>query len=77
MNEKQKYDFTRNTPTVFRFFLKAKDILIVPSAPIVFEDHPTSDVFPILGMTQFKDYFLGYKEPKYLELPILKMFESF
>jgi hypothetical protein len=27
----QKYDFTRNTPTVFRFF-KSKEHLIVPSA---------------------------------------------
>jgi alanyl-tRNA synthetase len=60
--ENQKYDFTRNTPTVFRFF-KSKEHLIVPSAPIVLKDDPTL-MFSNSGMTQFKDYFLGYKEPK-------------
>ena len=37
--------------------------MIVPSAPIVLKDDPTL-MFSNSGMTQFKDYFLGYKEPK-------------
>ena len=57
-----QYDFTRNTPTVLDFF-KSKGHLIVPSAPIVLKDDPTL-MFSNSGMTQFKDYFLGYKEPK-------------
>jgi len=35
----------------------------VPSAPIVLKDDPTL-MFSNSGMTQFKDYFLGYKTPK-------------
>ena len=44
-------------------FFKEKGHLIVPSAPIVLKDDPTL-MFSNSGMTQFKDYFLGYKEPK-------------
>ena len=47
----------------FLDFFKSKGHLIVPSAPIVLKDDPTL-MFSNSGMTQFKDYFLGYKEPK-------------
>lgn len=47
----------------FLDFFHAKGHLIVPSAPIVLKDDPTL-MFSNSGMTQFKDYFLGYKEPK-------------
>ncbi|WP_294293999.1 alanine--tRNA ligase [uncultured Chryseobacterium sp.] len=47
----------------FLDYFKSKDHLIVPSAPIVLKDDPTL-MFSNSGMTQFKDYFLGYKEPK-------------
>ncbi|MBD8082612.1 alanine--tRNA ligase [Chryseobacterium caseinilyticum] len=47
----------------FLDFFQSKQHLIVPSAPIVLKDDPTL-MFSNSGMTQFKDYFLGYKEPK-------------
>lgn len=47
----------------FLDFFNAKGHLIIPSAPIVLKDDPTL-MFSNSGMTQFKDYFLGYKEPK-------------
>ena len=47
----------------FLDFFKSKEHLIVPSAPIVLKDDPTL-MFNNSGMAQFKDYFLGYKEPK-------------
>ena len=47
----------------FLDFFKEKGHQIVPSAPIVLKDDPTL-MFSNSGMTQFKDYFLGYKEPK-------------
>jgi len=47
----------------FLDFFKSKEHLIVLSAPIVLKDDPTL-MFSNSGMTQFKDYFLGYKEPK-------------
>ena len=47
----------------FLDFFKSKEHLIVPSAPIVLKDDSTL-MFSNSGMTQFKDYFLGYKEPK-------------
>lgn len=47
----------------FLDYFKEKGHLIVPSAPIVLKDDPTL-MFSNSGMTQFKDYFLGYMEPK-------------
>lgn len=47
----------------FLDYFKSKEHLIVPSAPIVLKDDPTL-MFSNSGMTQFKDYFLGYREPK-------------
>ena len=47
----------------FLNYFESKQHLIVPSAPIVLKDDPTL-MFSNSGMTQFKDYFLGYKEPK-------------
>lgn len=46
----------------FLDFFKEKGHQIVPSAPIVLKDDPTL-MFSNSGMTQFKDFFLGYKEP--------------
>lgn len=46
----------------FLDYFKSKDHLIVPSAPIVLKDDPTL-MFSNSGMTQFKDFFLGYKMP--------------
>ena len=43
-------------------FFKSKDHVIVPSAPIVVKDDPTL-MFTNAGMNQFKDYFLGNKQP--------------
>ena len=47
----------------FLDYFQQKGHLIVPSAPIVLKDDPTL-MFSNSGMTQFKDYFLGYKDPK-------------
>jgi len=46
----------------FLDFFENKGHKIVPSAPIVLKDDPTL-MFSNSGMTQFKDFFLGYKEP--------------
>lgn len=46
----------------FLDFFQDKQHKIVPSAPIVLKDDPTL-MFSNSGMTQFKDYFLGYKTP--------------
>ncbi|KEY18934.1 alanine--tRNA ligase [Kaistella antarctica] len=46
----------------FLDYFKEKGHQIVPSAPIVLKDDPTL-MFSNSGMTQFKDYFLGYKVP--------------
>jgi len=51
----------------FLDFFQDKGHLIVSSAPIVLKDDPTL-MFSNSGMTQFKDYFLGYKEPKALRI---------
>ncbi len=46
----------------FLDFFQSKGHRIVSSAPIVLKDDPTL-MFSNSGMTQFKDYFLGYKQP--------------
>ena len=43
----------------FLEFFKSKEHEIVPSAPIVLKDDPTL-MFSNSGMTQFKDFFIGY-----------------
>ncbi len=47
----------------FLEFFKSKMHEIVPSAPMVLKDDPTL-MFTNAGMNQFKDYFLGNKEPE-------------
>ena len=47
----------------FLSYFESKNHLVVPSAPIVLKDDPTL-LFTNSGMNQFKDSFLGYKEPK-------------
>ena len=51
----------------FLDFFKEKGHQIVPSAPIVLKDDPTL-MFSNSGMTQFKDYFLGYKVPSHVRI---------
>ena len=51
----------------FLDFFKSKGHEIVPSAPIVLKDDP-SLMFSNSGMTQFKDFFLGYKQPSSLRV---------
>ncbi len=46
----------------FLDFFRSKGHEIVPSAPIVLKDDPTL-MFTNAGMNQFKEYFLGYKNP--------------
>ena len=46
----------------FISFFKDKEHKIVPSAPIVLQNDPTL-MFTNAGMNQFKDYFLGTKNP--------------
>ena len=46
----------------FLDFFKEKEHKIVPSAPMVVKDDPTL-MFTNAGMNQFKDYFLGTKNP--------------
>jgi alanyl-tRNA synthetase len=48
----------------FLNFFKSKGHTIVPSAPIVVKNDPTL-LFTNAGMNQFKDYFLGNKQPEY------------
>lgn len=48
----------------FLDFFKSKGHVIVPSAPIVVKNDPTL-LFTNAGMNQFKDYFLGNKQPPY------------
>ncbi len=48
----------------FLDFFKSKGHEIVPSAPIVVKNDPTL-MFTNAGMNQFKDYFLGNKNPPY------------
>jgi len=51
----------------FLDFFENKGHKIVHSAPIVLKDDP-SLMFSNSGMTQFKDFFLGYKEPYSLRI---------
>ncbi len=48
----------------FLDFFEQKGHKIVPSAPIVLKNDPTL-MFTNAGMNQFKEYFLGYKEPEF------------
>lgn len=48
-------------------FFRNKGHHIVPSAPIILKDDPTL-MFSNSGMTQFKDFFLGYKEPTFTKV---------
>ncbi|MFV0237400.1 MAG: alanine--tRNA ligase [Flavobacteriales bacterium] len=50
----------------FNFF-ERKQHEIIASAPIVLKDDPTL-MFTNAGMNQFKDYFLGYKKPKFARI---------
>ncbi len=47
----------------FLAFFENKSHKIVPSAPIVLKNDPTL-MFTNAGMNQFKDYFLGHKQPE-------------
>jgi alanyl-tRNA synthetase len=47
----------------FLDFFKSKGHIIVPSAPIVVKNDPTL-LFTNAGMNQFKDYFLGNRQPE-------------
>jgi len=51
----------------FISFFEGKAHKIVPSAPIVVKNDPTL-MFTNAGMNQFKDFFLGNKEPKSLRI---------
>jgi alanyl-tRNA synthetase len=48
----------------FLDFFKSKEHEIVPSAPMVIKGDPTL-LFTNSGMNQFKEWFLGYTNPKY------------
>jgi alanyl-tRNA synthetase len=48
----------------FLDFFRSKGHEIVPSAPIVVKDDPTL-MFTNAGMNQFKDYFLGNRQPEH------------
>lgn len=51
----------------FLEFFESKGHKIVPSAPVVNKDDPTL-MFTNAGMNQFKDYFLGNKNPEFLRV---------
>ncbi len=55
---------SRTIRQTFLDFFASKGHKIVPSAPIVNKDDPTL-MFTNAGMNQFKDYFLGTREPEY------------
>lgn len=61
-SRKQKNMTSQEIRQKYLDFFKSKGHRIVPSAPIVLKDDPTL-MFSNSGMTQFKDFFLGYKEP--------------
>jgi alanyl-tRNA synthetase len=49
---------------IFLNFFKEKGHTVVSSSSLVPSDDPTL-LFANAGMNQFKDFFLGYKKPKY------------
>ena len=49
---------------IFMDFFESKHHHIEPSAPMVIKNDPTL-MFTNAGMNQFKDFFLGYNQPKY------------
>jgi alanyl-tRNA synthetase len=51
----------------FLDFFRSKGHAIVPSAPIVIKNDPTL-LFTNAGMNQFKDYFLGNRQPEYVRV---------
>jgi alanyl-tRNA synthetase len=51
----------------FLDFFRSKGHQVVPSAPIVIKNDPTL-LFTNAGMNQFKDYFLGNREPESLRI---------
>ncbi len=51
----------------FLDFFKSKGHQIVPSAPIVVKNDPTL-LFTNAGMNQFKDYFLGNRQPEHTRI---------
>lgn len=51
----------------FLKFFESKNHQIVSSAPMVVKNDPTL-MFTNAGMNQFKDYFLGNQQPKYLRI---------
>lgn len=51
----------------FLDFFRSKGHVIVPSAPIVIKNDPTL-LFTNAGMNQFKDYFLGNRQPEHLRV---------
>jgi len=51
----------------FLDFFRSKGHAIVPSAPIVVKNDPTL-LFTNAGMNQFKDYFLGNRQPEYVRV---------
>ncbi len=51
----------------FLDFFRSKGHQIVPSAPIVVKNDPTL-LFTNAGMNQFKDYFLGNKQPEHTRI---------
>ncbi len=62
-NTEQKMMSASEIRTTFLEFFRQKRHQIVPSAPIVVKDDPTL-MFTNAGMNQFKDYFLGNRQPE-------------